>query len=76
MLQARSKERNVSVEVNFIWENCLVLKRKRSREKFDTVTMNVFLDEINDCLNKSDGNGLIQFEYEMRDFRYSLYAPV
>lgn len=41
MLLARSKEKNVSVEVNTIQENRLILKRKLSREKFDTVIMNI-----------------------------------
>lgn len=76
MLPARSKEKNVSVEVNSVQENRLVLKRKRSREKFDTVIMNVLLDEINGCLFNEYGNGLIQFELEVRDFRYSLHIAV
>lgn len=33
--------------------------------------MNIFLDEINDCLVKDYGNGLIQFEFELSDFGYS-----
>ena len=47
MLLARSKEKNVTVELNCAQDNCLILKRKRNREKFDTVIMNVLLDEIN-----------------------------
>ncbi len=76
MLLARSKEKNVSVEVNSIQENRLILKRKRSREKFDTVIMNVLLDEINGCLFKNYGNEMIQFEFELRDFCYSLHILV
>lgn len=73
MLLARSKEKNVIVEVNCIQENRLILKRKRSREKFDTVIMNVLLDEIEGCLVKDYGNGLFEFEFEVRDFGYSLH---
>ncbi len=73
MLLARSKENNVSVEVNCIQDNRLILKRKRSREKFDTVIMNILLDEINNCLIKGYGNGLLEFEFEVRDFSYSLH---
>lgn len=76
MLLARSKEKNVTVEVNSIQENRLILKRKRSREKFDTVIMNVVLDEINNCLVKDYGNGLFEFEFGVRDFRYSLHIAV
>lgn len=76
MLLARSKEENVSVEVNCIQGNRLILKRKRSREKFDTVIMNVLLDEINNCLVKDYGNGLFEFEFEVRNFRYSLHIAV
>lgn len=76
MLLARSKENNVIVKVNCIQENRLILKRKRSREKFDTTIMNVLLDEINGCLVKDYGNGLIQFEFGVRDFRCSLNIAV
>ena len=76
MLLARSKEKNVTVEVNCIQDNRLILKRKRSREKFDTVIMNVLLDEINGCLVEDYGNGLYDFEFEVRDFRYSLHLTV
>lgn len=76
MLLARSKEKNVTVEVNSIQENRLILKRKRSREKFDTVIMNVLLDEINNCLVKDYGNGLYEFLFGVRDFRYSLHVAV
>ncbi len=76
MLLARSKENNVSVEVNCIQDNRLILKRKRSREKFDTVIMNILLDEINNCLFKGYGNGLLEFEFEVRDFSYSLHVTV
>ena len=37
MLLARSKEKNVTVEVNSIQENRLILKRKRSREKYENI---------------------------------------
>lgn len=76
MLLARSKEKNVTVEVNSIQGNRLILKRKRSREKFDTVIMNVVLDEINNCLVKDYGNGLFEFEFGVRDLRYSLHIAV
>ncbi len=76
MLLARSKEKNVTVEVNSVQNNRLILKRKRSREKFDTVIMNVLLDKINGCLFKDYGNGLFEFEFEVRDFRYSLQVAV
>ncbi len=76
MLLARSKEKNVTVEVNSIQNNRLILKRKRSREKFDTVIMNILLDEINNCLVKDYGNGLFEFEFEVRNFRYSLHVTV
>lgn len=76
MLLARSKEKNVSVEVNCIQDNRLILKRKRSREKFDTVIMNVLLDEINGCLVKDYGNGLLGFEFEVRNFSYSLHIKL
>ena len=49
MLLARSKEKNVSVEVNCIQDNRLILKRKRSREKFDTVIMNVLPEMESGC---------------------------
>lgn len=76
MLLARSKEKNVSIEVNSIQDNRLILKRKWSREKFDTVIMNILLDEINGCLVKDYGNELIQFEFEVRNFRHSLHLAV
>lgn len=76
MLLARSKEKNVTVEVNSIQNNRLILKRKRSREKFDTVIMNILLDEINNCLVKDYGNRLFEFEFEVRDLRYSLHISV
>lgn len=76
MLLARSMEKNVTIEVNSIQENRLILKRKLSREKFDTTIMNVLLDEINGCLVKNYGNRLFEFEFEVRDFRYSLHIAV
>lgn len=76
MLLVRIKEKNVIVEMNNIQKNRLILKRKWSREKFDTVIMNVLFDEINGCLYKDYGNELIQFEFEVRDFRYLLHIVV
>lgn len=76
MLLARSKEKNVTVEVNSVQNNRLILKRKRSREKFDTVIMNVLLDEIEGCFVKDYGNGLFEFEFEVRNFRYSIHIAV
>lgn len=76
MLLARSKEKNVTVEVNSVQENRLILKRHRSREKFDTVIMNILLDEIKNCLVKDYGNGLFEFGFEVRDFKYSLHVAV
>lgn len=74
MLLARSKEKNVSVEVNSIQENRLILKKNSGR--CSTVIMNILLDEINGCLVKNYGNGLFEFEFEVRDFRYSLHMLV
>ena len=74
MLLARSKEKNVSAEVNSIQENRLILKKNSGR--CNTVIMNILLNEINDCLVKDYGNGLFEFEFEVRDFRYSLHILV
>lgn len=71
MLLARSKEKNVTVEVNSIQENRLILKKNSGR--CSTVIVNILLDEINNCLVKDYGNGLFEFEFEVRDFRYSLH---
>lgn len=71
MLLARSKEKNVSVEVNCIQENRLILKKNSGR--CSTIIMNILLDEINNCLVKDYGNGLFEFEFEVRNFRYSLH---
>ena len=71
MLLARSKEKNVSVEVNSVQENRLILKKNSGR--CSTVIMNILMDEINNCLVKDYGNGLFEFEFEVRDFRYSLH---
>jgi len=76
MLLAHSKEKNVIVEVNSIQDNRLILKKKRSREKFDPIIMNILLDEINNCLVKNYGNGLLEFKFEVRDFRYSLHIEL
>ena len=70
MLLARSNEKNVIVEVNSIQENRLILKKNSGR--CSTVIVNILLDEINNCLVKDYGNGLFEFEFEVRDFRYSL----
>lgn len=74
MLLARSKEKNVGVEVNSIQDNRLILKKNSGR--CSTVIMNILLDEINDCLVKDYGNGLFEFEFEVRNFRYSLHIAV
>lgn len=74
MLLARSKEKNVSVEVNSVQENRLILKKNSAR--CSTVIMNILLDEINNCLVKDYGNGLFEFEFEVRDFRYSLHISL
>lgn len=74
MLLARSKEKNVTVEVNSIQENRLILKKNSGR--CSTVIVNILLDEINNCLFKDYGHGLFEFEFEVRDFRYSLHVSV
>ncbi len=74
MLLARSKEKNVTIEINSIQENRLILKKNSGR--CSTVIMNILLDEINNCLVKDYGNGLFEFEFEVRDFRYSLHIAV
>lgn len=74
MLLVRSKEKNVSVEVNCIQEKRLILKKNSGR--CSTVIMNILLDEINNCLFKDYGNGLFEFEFEVRDFRYSLHVTI
>lgn len=75
MLLARSKEKNVSVEVNCIQENRLILKKNSGR--CSTVIMNILLDEISDCLVKDYGSsGLYEFEFEVRSFRYSLHISI
>lgn len=76
MLLARSKEKSVSVETNCIQENRLILKVKRSRERFDTVIMNVLFDEIDNCLTKKYGNGLFECLFEVKGLRYSLHILV
>lgn len=74
MMLARSKERNATIEINSIQENRLILKKNSGR--CSTVIMNILLDEINDCLFKNYGNGLFEFEFEVRDFGYSLHVAV
>lgn len=74
MLLVRSKEKNVTVEVNCIQENRLILKKNSGR--CSTVIMDILLDGINGCLVEDYGNGLFDFEFEVRDFRYSLNVVV
>ncbi len=76
MLLVRSKEKNVTVEVNSVQENRLILKRKLSKEKFSTIFMDILLDEIHNCLFKKYGDDLYQFEFEVGDLRYSLHVSV
>lgn len=71
MLLARSKEKNVTVEINSVQENRMILKKNIC--KCSTVIMNILLDEIKNCLIKEYENGLFEFEFEVRDFRYSLH---
>lgn len=71
MLLVRSKEKNVDIEINSIQENRLILKK--NSERCSTIIMNILLDEINNCLFKDYGNGLFEFEFEVRNFRYSLH---
>lgn len=74
MLLARSKERNVTVDINSVQENRLILKKNSGR--CSTIIMNILLDEINNCLFKDYGNGLFEFEFEVRGFRYSLHISI
>ena len=74
MLLARSRERNVTIEVNSIQENRLILKKSSGR--CSTVIMNILLNEIHNCLVKDYGNGLFEFEFEVRELAYSLYIEV
>ena len=74
MLLARSREKNVTVELNCIQENRLILKKNNGR--CSTVIMNILMDEINNCLVKDYGNRLFEFEFEVRDLRYSLHISV
>ena len=52
----------------------MILKKNISR--CSTVIMNILLDEINNCLFKDYGEGLFEFEFEVRDFGYSLHVEV
>ena len=72
MLLACNEEKNVTVESSSVQYNRLILKKNNGR--CSTVIMNVLLDEINGCLVKKYNNGL--FEFEVRDFRYSLHILV
>lgn len=74
MLLARSKEKNVTVDINSVQENRLILKKNSGR--CSTVIMNILLDEINNCLVKDYDNGLFEFEFEVRNFRYSLHVSI
>lgn len=73
MLLARSKEKNVIVDINSVQENRLILKKSG---RCSTIIMNILLDEINNCLVKDYGNGLFEFEFEVRNFRYSLHVSI
>lgn len=70
MLLARSKEKNVTVAINSIQGDRIILKKNK------TVIMNILLDEIEGCLYKVYENGLYEFEFEVRDFRYSLHISI
>ena len=74
MLLARSKEKNVTVDINSVQENRLILKKNSGR--CNTVIMNILLDEVQGCLFKDYGNGLFEFEFEVRNFRYSLHVSI
>ena len=74
MLLARNEEKNVTVESSSVQYTRLILKKNNGR--CSTVIMNVLLDEINGCLVKKYNNGLFEFEFEVRDFRYSLHILV
>lgn len=74
MLLACNEEKNVTVESSSVQYNRLILKKNNGR--CSTVIMNVLLDEINGCLVKKYNNGLFEFEFEVRDFRYSLHILV
>lgn len=71
MLLARSKEKNVTVDVNSVREKRLIIKKN---DRCSIIIMNILLDEINNCLFKDYGNGLFEFEFEVRNFRYSLHV--
>lgn len=75
MLLARLKKKNVAAEVNTIQKDRLILKKGSSYRNI-TVIMNILLDEINNCLFKNYGNGLFEFEFEVRGFRYSLHITI
>ena len=74
MLLARSKEKNVTVELNCIQENRLILKKNNGR--CSTFIINILFDEIYNFLVKDYGNGLFEFEFEVRYLRYSLNISV
>lgn len=73
MLVARSREKNVIVDVSEIQDKRLILKRG---DRYKTYIMNIFLDEINNCLMIKDREDLFDFEFEIRDFRYSLVIKI
>lgn len=73
MLLAHSKEKNVTADINSIQDDRLVLKKG---SRCETVIMNILLDEIHNCLVEEYGTGMYDFEFEVRDFRYSLNVSV
>ena len=76
MLLARSKEKNVRVEVNSVQDNRLILKKGGKGGRCSTVIMNILLDEISNCLIKKYSANIYDFEFEVRDFRYSLEIEI
>lgn len=76
MLLARSREKNVSVKSNIIQDKRLVLEKGSMGSGYNAVIMNILLDEINNCLYEYCGNGLYDFEFEVRGFRHSLHIAV
>lgn len=72
MLLARSKEKNVNVEVDTVQGKRLILE---SGGRCSTVIMDILLDEICNCFVKDYG-GLFEFEFEVRDLCYSLHISI
>ncbi|MCM1173408.1 MAG: hypothetical protein NC393_14955 [Clostridium sp.] len=73
MLLARSREKNVVALVNSVQDKRLILKKSG---RCSTIIMNVLLDEICGCLVKDYGSGLLEFEFEVYNLRYSLNVSV